>query len=166
MPSASYSLALTVSIMVSMVAACGEINPPPSPQVSVTQLDPFNRAPKAADCHLSLLNREPIRGFTKIAIVEGWGTEEQRGDLMTAVEKKACELGADSLLVVSDNSQSSTHLVYDPAGEQPGQEGDPSISTSKGDEIIEKEHVPKIGEKGHTGYYIETYALVFPNAKK
>jgi hypothetical protein len=147
MPSASYSLALTVSIMVSMVAACGEINPPPSPQVSV-------------------LNREPIRGFTKIAIVEGWGTEEQRGDLMTAVEKKACELGADSLLVVSDNSQSSTHLVYDPAGEQPGQEGDPSISTSKGDEIIEKEHVPKIGEKGHTGYYIETYALVFPNAKK
>ena len=85
---------------------------------------------------------------------------------MTAVEEKACELGADSLLVVSDNSQSTIHLAYDPAGEQAGTEGDPSIATSKGDEIIEKEHVPKVGEKGHTGYYIETYALVFPDAKK
>lgn len=153
--------------MVSIAAACTEINPPPSPQVSVTQLGPFNRAPKAAaDCHLSLLNREPIGDFTKIAIVEGWGTEEQRNDLVTAVEKKACELGADSLLVVSDNSQSTTHLVYDPAGEEPGTEGDPSIAASKGEEIIQKEHVPKVGEEGHTGYYIETYALVFPDAKK
>lgn len=166
MPSASYSLVLTISVMVSIAAACATINPPPSPQVSVTQLGPFNRAPKAADCHLSLLNREPIGGFTKIAIVEGWGTEEQRSDLINAVEKKACELGADSLLVVSDNSQSTTHLVYDPAGEEPGTEGDRSIAASKGDEIIQKEHVPKVGEEGHTGYYIETYALVFPDAKK
>jgi hypothetical protein len=166
MPSASYSLSLIISVMVSMAAACAQINPPPGPQVSVTQLGSFNRAPKAADCHLSLLNREPIGDFTKIAIVEGWGSEEQRSDLMTAVEEKACELGADSLLVVSDNSQSTIHLAYDPAGEQAGIEGDPSIATSKGDEIIEKEHVAKIGEKGHSGYYIETYALVFPDPKK
>jgi hypothetical protein len=152
--------------MVAIAVGCAEINPPPSPQVSVTQIGSFDRAPKAADCHLSLLDREPIGDFTKIAIVEGWGTEEQRNDLMTAVEKKACELGADSLLVVSDNSQSTTHLVYDPAGEGSGTEGDPSIAASKGDEIIQKEHVPKVGEEGHTGYYIETYALVFPDAKK
>jgi hypothetical protein len=148
-----------------MVGACGQINPPPAPEVSVTQLGSFNRTAKASDCSLPVLYREPIGG-TKIAIVEGWGTEEQRNDLMTAVQKKGCELGADSLLVVSDTAQSTTHLMYDPVNRGPGGEGNASLNETKGDVIIKKEHVAKIGESGHSGYYIETYAIVLPDAKK
>jgi hypothetical protein len=165
MPNASYHRSLTLLILAAMVGACGQVNPQPVPEVSVTQLAPFNRMAKGSDCNLPVLYREPIGG-TKIAIVEGWGTEEQRNDLMTAVQKKGCELGADSLLVVSDTAQSMTHLMYDPANQQPGNEGNASLNETKGDVIIKKEHVAKIGESGHSGYYIETYAIVLPDAKK
>jgi len=165
MPNTFHHCSATVLILAAMVGACGQINPPLVPEVSVTQLAPFNRTAKGSDCHLPVLYREPI-GCTKIAIVEGWGTEEQRNDLMTAVQKKGCELGADSLLVVSDTAQSTTHLVYDPVNQQPGDEGNASLNDTKGDAIIKKEHVPKIGESGHSGYYIETYAIVLPDAKK
>ena len=156
---------LTVLVLAAIVGACGEINPPSAPEVSVTQLGPFNRTAKSPDCHLPVLYVEPVAS-TKIAIVEGWGTEEQRNDLMTAVEKKGCELGADSLLLVSDTAQRTTHLMYDPVNQQPGDEGDASVNNTKADEIAKKEHVAKIGESGHSGYYIEAYAIVLPDAKK
>ena len=165
MPHAFCHCSLTVLILAAMVGACGQINPQPAPEVSVTQLGPSDRMPKNPDCDLPVLYREPIGG-TKIAIVEGWGTEEQRNDLMTAVQKKGCELGADSLLVVSDTAQSMTHLMYDPVNQEPGGEGNASLNETKGDVIIKKEHVAKIGESGHTGYYIETYAIVLPDAKR
>jgi hypothetical protein len=165
MLNAFYHCSLNVLILAAMVGACGQINPQPAPEVSVTQLGPSDRMPKNPDCDLPVLYREPIGG-TKIAIVEGWGTEEQRNDLMTAVQKKGCELGADSLLVVSDTAQSMTHLMYDPANQEPGNEGNASLNETKGDVIIKKEHVAKIGESGHSGYYIETYAIVLPDAKK
>jgi hypothetical protein len=165
MPDAFYHCSLTVLILAAMVGACGQINPPPVPEVSVTQLAPFNRTAKGSDCNLPVLYREPV-GSTKIAIVEGWGTEEQRNDLMTAVEKKACELGADSLLLVSDTAQVTTHLVYDPTNLEPGKEGGASLNETKGDAIVKREHVAKTGERGHSGYYIETYAIVLPDAKK
>jgi hypothetical protein len=156
---------LIVLILAATVGACGGINTPPSPEVSVTQIAAFEHAAKGPDCHLPVLEREPA-GCRKIAIIEGWGTEEQRNDLMYAVEKKACELGADSLLLVSDTAQSTTHLVYDPSSQEPGAEGGASLKDTKGDEIINKEHVAKTGERGHSGYYIETYAIVLPDAKK
>jgi len=57
--------------------------------------------------------------------------------------------------------------VYDPSNlGSLGLEGACSRSrTQKGDEIIKKEHVAKTGERGHSGYYIETYAIVLPDAK-
>ena len=165
MPHASCQLSLSLLILAAMVGACGQINPPPAPEVSVTQLGPSNRTAKDPDCHLPLLYREPL-GSTRIAIVEGWGTDEQRNDLVTALEKKGCQLGADSLLVVSDTAQSTTHLVYDPANQEPGAEGGASVNDTKGDTITKREHIAKIGERGHSGYYIETYALALPNAKR
>ena len=165
MPHAFCHCSLTVLILAAMVGACGQINPPPVPEVSVTQLAPFNRTARGSDCNLPVLYREPL-GSTKIAIVEGWGSEEQRNDPMTAVQKKGCELGADSLLVVSDTAQSTTHLMYDPVNQEPGNEGNASLNDTKGDAILKKEHVAKIGESGHSGYYIETYAIVLPDAKK
>jgi hypothetical protein len=156
---------LIVLILAATVGACGGINIPPSPEVSVTQIAAFEHAARGPDCHLPVLEREPA-GCRKIAIIEGWGTEEQRNDLMSAVEKKACELGADSLLLVSDTAQSTTHLVYDPSNQEPGMEGRASLQDTKGNEIIKKEHVAKTGERGHSGYYIETYAIVLPDAKK
>jgi hypothetical protein len=161
----SCRLLLSVPILAGIVGACALINPTPAPEVSVTQLRPSDRPPKGSECHIPVLYREPV-GSTKIAIVEVWGTEEQRNDLMNAVEKKGCELGADSLLVVSDTAQSTTHLVYDPVDQQSGEEGNGSLKDTKGDAIIRKEHVAKIGESGHSGYYIETYAIVLPDAKK
>jgi hypothetical protein len=149
-----------------MVGACAQINPSASPEVSVTQIASANLVPKSPDCHLPILYVEPTRGFRKLAIVEGWGPEEQRSYLMTSVEKKACELGADSLLVVSDTAQITTKLVYDPANEEPGSRGNASLSDSKGHEIIQKEHVATIGEKGHSGYYIEAYALMSTDTNK
>ena len=151
--------------MAAMVCGCGQMSDAMAPEVSVTQLGPFDGAAKSPDCNVPILYAEPKGGFKKIAIVEGWGTEEQRIELITALDKKACELGADSLLVVSDTAQHTDKLVYDPANQQPGEQGDRSISNSKAQEINQKEHVARIGEKGHSGYYIETYALVFDTKK-
>ena len=156
---------LTVSILAANRWCVCADKSTPAPEVSVTQLAPFNRPPKGSECNIPVLYREPVGGI-KIAIVEGWGSEEQRNDLMTAVQRKGCEFGADSLLVVSDTAQSTTHLMYDPVNQEPGNEGNASLNETKGDVIIKKEHVAKIGESGHSGYYIETYAIVLPDAKK
>jgi len=159
-------ISLAALLLAGMVGACGQISPPAAPEVSVTQIASFDRAPKGPGCHLPVLYTEPTRGVRKIAIVEGWGTEEQRSDLMKSLEKKACELGADSLLVVSDTSQKTNKLVYDPSNEEAGSQGNASLSDSKGHEIIQKEHVAAVGERGHSGYYIEAYALVSTESKK
>ncbi len=155
-----------VSVYAASTCACAEINAPPAPDISVTQIGQFDRAPKSPACAVPMVYVEPLSGFKKIAIVEGWGTEEQRTDVVAALDKKACELGADLLLVVADTAQHTTKLVYDPANEEPGAEDDSSLGASKAQKIDDKEHIAKIGEKGHSGYYIETYVLVSTDTKK
>jgi hypothetical protein len=148
---------LAVVPLVILVAGC--FSRAAQPQVSVTEMEPAGRAARAPDCSVPILSVSPSGVFRKVAIIEGWSDESNQQDLWDELKRRACEVGADALLVISDKGQATTHLVYDPANEDP-ENGGASASQNKGEQIIAKEHRPRIGEVGHTGHYIETYAIV------
>jgi hypothetical protein len=146
--------------LASTVTACFNARELAAPQVSVTEMEPSGHAAKGADCSMPVLYVEPNERFKKVAIIEGWGTEEQRDELLTALKQRACETGADALLLVIDRSQKTTRLVYDPANAESGEVGSGSIGESNAQVILRKEHIAKVGEAGHSGYYIDAYAIV------
>ena len=154
------TLCMYLSMTIGLAACAGHFAA--DPEVTVSQIEPSGHAVKAADCSMDVLYSEPTVAFRKIAIVEGWADSNvQRGDLFEAIKRAACGTGADALLVISDRAQTTHRSVYDPDNEQPGEAGDNSASEDKGKAILEKEHVSKIGEPGHSGYYIDTVAVVF-----
>ncbi len=153
------SLHLDVFIVAGLASACSTWNSLP-PQVSVTEIQPSGRAAKGPNCDMPVLNADPTGKFQKVAIVEGWGSEGQDDQLVAEIRRRACETGADAVLIVLDRVQMKTHLVYDPANEEPGEEGNGSMAQNKGQEIDAKEHVARIGEPGHKGRYIDAYAIV------
>jgi hypothetical protein len=148
-----FALALAVS-------ACFNARELAAPQVSVTEIEPSGRAAKGPDCSITVLKVEPSERFEKVAIVEGWGTEEQRDELLAALKQRACETGADALLLITDRSQQTTKLVYDPANAESGEAGNGTAEESQAQGILQKKHIAKVGEAGHSGYYIDSYAII------
>jgi hypothetical protein len=108
---------------------------------------------------MPVLHTEPKAKFTVVAIVEGWGSADQDKELLTAIQRRACETGADALILVSDRMQIERSVLYDP-NEPPVASGNASVEQNAGDEIIEKERMAPIGRVGHSGHYIDTYAIV------
>jgi len=132
-------------------------------EVNVTPMQEFTRPAKGPDCNMPLLYAEPTRDFQKIAIVEGWGNiNDTREKVLQQVRKKACETGADALLVLEGGSQKNKKLVY---GVTPNR----GIEETSGGQIYqqpdlyldEQERVPMIGEVGHPGTYVDAVAIVY-----
>ncbi len=105
---------------------------------------------------MPVLYRAPA-GFKTVAIVEGWGTAEQQDGMLTTMRQKACETGADALLILSDQGLlDPTNRAYEDEGTAGGVAGEPAEH---------KEHVAKNCEGGHSGCYIDSYAIVRAPAK-
>jgi len=82
------------------------------PQVSVAEIEPSGHAAKSPDCNMPVLRHEPLTDFRKVAIVEGVGNlYASEADVLPAVQRKACETGADAIVVFVSKSQTSESLT-------------------------------------------------------
>ena len=57
---------------------------------------------------MPVLRHEPLRDFRKVAIVEALGNRyATEADILPAVQRKACETGADAIVVLTSTAQTS-----------------------------------------------------------
>jgi len=151
-----------------LVAACATA-PQDPPEVDITPMETTSRPAKGPDCAMPLLYNEPTAAFRKIAIVEGWGNiNMSRTDLLQLIRKKACETGADAVLVLQGGKQKNNKLVYGVTpnrGSEATTSGDIQYAGNPDSYLDEMERVPDVGEVGHPGTYIDTVAIVYTKAE-
>jgi hypothetical protein len=82
------------------------------PQATLAEIEPSGRAARAPDCNMPVLRREPLSDFRKVAIVEGLGSVyASEADVLPAVQRKACETGADAIVILTSKSQTSEGMT-------------------------------------------------------
>ncbi|MGH7925462.1 MAG: hypothetical protein ACREQH_12820 [Candidatus Binatus sp.] len=88
-------------------AGCAQVISLP-PQVTVSEVEPSGRAAKPPDCNMPVLRHEPLTAYREVAIVEALGNVyASEADVLPAVQRKACETGADAIVVLTSKSQTS-----------------------------------------------------------
>jgi hypothetical protein len=132
-------------------------------QVSVTQLGPYAHAAKGPDCRMPILVAMPLKPLSQIAIVEAWADKkDQQPDVLPALRRKACETGADALVVINSEHQDIKNLLYAASpNESMNEVTSKNAYASGGDYIKTAEHTRRIGEPGHNGFYIDAVAIEF-----
>jgi hypothetical protein len=93
------------------LAACAAVYSFP-PQVKYSEIESPGRAAKPPDCDMPVLRSEPLRDFRKVAIIEGTGNVyAEEKDVLPAVRRKACESGADAIIILTSKSQTTEGMV-------------------------------------------------------
>ena len=136
-------------------------------QVSVTQLAPYVTSAKEPDCTIPVLNTMPMGAYTQVAIVEGWADlKDTQEDVLPALRRKACETGADALVILNSTHQDVKQLLYQASpNEQLNDTTQQNVYAGQSDYIKEMEHTRRIGEAGHNGFYIDAVAINYNKAK-
>jgi hypothetical protein len=130
------------------------------PEAKVTWLDSVELTPKPRDCSMPVLSDIPLsKTYRKVAIVEAWGNADQQIEVLEAVRQGACKIGADALLMTSTQSQYNGQIQK----RQLPADSDQADTTSSEVRNYKATLVPRIGEAGHPGYYIDTVAIVYSN---
>jgi hypothetical protein len=161
-PPLSIALFLSVSVAIAINAAgCSSQRTPM--EVSVTQLAPYTNAAKEPGCTMPVLESMPMGTFTQVAIVEAWADlKENNNDVLLALRRKACETGADALVILNSTHQDVKQLLYQASpNEQLNETTQQNVYASQGDYIQEMEHTRRIGEAGHNGLYIDAVAITY-----
>jgi hypothetical protein len=132
-------------------------------QVSVTQIAPYVNAAKDPDCTIPVLKEMPMGTYTQIAIVEAWADlKDTKDDVLPALRRKACETGADALVILNSTHQDIKQLLYQATpNEQHTDTTKQNVYAGQGDYIQEMEHTHGIGEAGHNGLYIDAVAISY-----
>jgi hypothetical protein len=115
------------ALFVLLSAGCAPVGLSYPPEIRVSEIEPSGRAARAPDCPMPVLNADPLTDFRKVAIIEGIGNVyESDAAVEEAVRKKACETGADAIIVHTRKRQTSEAItgyyinaiaiVYEPEG--------------------------------------------------
>jgi hypothetical protein len=130
------------------------------PSATVTEIQPSTRPARSPDCNMPVLRVDPTVDYQKIAIVDGWGSLRYSEDeVMDVVKRKACETGADALLVIDSTQQENHKILYEGAP-NPAHTSQ-SADQAQGDYILDREKVPEIGSVGHPGTYVDAVAIIY-----
>jgi hypothetical protein len=88
-------------------AGCAHVVSLP-PQVTLSEIEPSGRAAKPPDCNMPVLRHEPLTDYRKVAIVEALGNRfANESEVLPAVQRKACETGADAIVVLTSKAQTT-----------------------------------------------------------
>lgn len=99
---------IAIIILVATIAAAGCAHVALPPQVTLSEVEPSGRAAKPPDCNMPVLRHEPLRDFRKVAIVEAMGNRyASEADVLPALQRKACETGADAIIVLTSRAQTT-----------------------------------------------------------
>jgi hypothetical protein len=104
-------------------AGCHRIRiiPLEAPQVTVSEMEPSGRAAKDPNCPIPVLYTEPLADYRKVAIIDALGAPSvEEKDLLPVIKRKACETGADAMVVVTSKAQHSESPAGMVAGGQTG----------------------------------------------
>jgi len=147
-------------LVVAAVACSTEPDMPPT--AAVTEIETTSRPAKDPNCYMPIIYAEPTVDFRKIAIVDAWASlKYSEQQVLDEVKRKACETGADAVLVLSGTKQDNRRLLYtgapNPTRLAYGADAPP------GDYIMDREHQPDIGGVGHRGTYVDAIAIVYSN---
>jgi hypothetical protein len=132
-------------------------------QVSVTQLAPYVNAAKDPSCMIPVLSAMPTGTYKQVAIVEAWADlKDSQKDVLPALRRKACETGADALVILNSTHQDVKQLLYQASpNQQLNETTQQNVYASQGDYIDEMEHTRRIGEAGHNGLYVDAIAITY-----
>lgn len=130
-------------------------------QVNITQLGPYIDSARPPDCPMPVLGSMPLTTFKEVAIVEAWADlQDDQTDVLPALKRKACETGADAIVVIDSQHQDIKHFLYQASpNETLNETTEQNVYAGQGEYIKEAEHTRLIGEPGHNGYYLEGIAI-------
>jgi hypothetical protein len=118
---------------------------------------------------MPVLIQEPRTAYQQIAIVEAWANvEEDPGKVLPEMKRQACATGAQALLITDNRRQDIKSLLYGPTPNETenkitSENRDPNQAAEY---IKTMQHHPRIGEEGHTGYYIDAVAITYASGSK
>jgi len=156
--------ALVAALYVALAINVGACSTQRTPmQVSVTQLAPYVNAAKDPGCTIPVLQTMPTGTYTQVAIVEAWADlKDTEDDVLPALRRKACETGADALVLLNSTHQDVKQLLYQASpNEQLNETTQQNVYAGQGEYIKEMEHTRVIGEAGHNGLYIDAVAIIY-----
>jgi hypothetical protein len=138
--------------IIATLSSCAAEKDPP--ETTVSWLAPQTRAAKPFDCPLPTLSALPNADYQEIAIIEvsdDYNADNQ--EIYGLARRKACETGADALVVLEDQRQERGKPL---AGKNAGSEASADDSSS--------EHNAEVGEEGHKGRILNAVAIIYKNA--
>ena len=134
----------------------------PPPQAIVSPMATDMRPAKPPGCAMPVLYRMPDASHREIALLDAWGEEGTKNDtLVKIIQRKACEAGADAVVITSSHSLEQGPLLL---GYGPGPHTQVGGEAS-GANISAREHPPEVGEVGHGGHYMNAIAIVYGAGK-
>jgi hypothetical protein len=144
-----------------IVAAAGcsaEPNAPPT--ATVTEIETTTRPAKDPNCYMPVIYAEPTVDYRKVAIVDAWASlKYSQQQVLDEIKRKACETGADAVLMLSGTQQISRNLLYEGAPNSARLAG--GANGPPGDYIMDRERESEIGSVGHRGTYVDAVAIVY-----
>jgi hypothetical protein len=147
---------------ISLILGCAGCATSRAPmEVDITQLAPYVHAAKAPDCQMPVLVSLPLTTYRQVAIVEAWADlKDDDNDVLPALKRKACETGADALVIINSKHQDIKSLLYQATpNESLDDTTKQNVYAGQGEYIAAMEHTRRIGEAGHNGLYIDAVAI-------
>jgi hypothetical protein len=130
-----------------LAATAGCIQQKDPPETTLSWLARPTRAAKPADCAMPMLKALPNADYQQIAIVEV--TDDYNApseEMYTLAHRKACETGADALVILEDQRQ----------------ELDKSEAAASGQSSRQQAaDMPQAGEAGHKGRILNAVAIIY-----
>jgi hypothetical protein len=157
----SYVLLLPIALAGAVL--CGGCSTPGkvTMQVNIVQLDKYVRAARSPECDMPILNGMPLTNYKQVAIVEVWADQkDEKADVIPVLKRKACETGADALVILDSEHQDIKHFLYQASpNETLNEVTQQDVYSGQGQFIQEAEHTRRVGEAGHNGFYMNAVAI-------
>lgn len=100
----------TALAIVAFLAGCTTIALPP--RITMSEVEPSGRAAKPPGCNMPVLRANPLADYREVAIIEGLGNRfVEEKDVLPMVIAKACETGADAIIVTDSRAQTSENMT-------------------------------------------------------
>jgi hypothetical protein len=131
------------------------------PEVTISWLGPAAYSARPPDCRMRVLYTSPNTDYLQIAMVDvvaAYDTSDQT--ILELVRRKACETGADAVIIASDRRQSRGEPLPGYAAGEPN-----DLGPQSGANISQRQHNPELGEVGHEGRYVNGIAIIYKNRR-
>ena len=102
---ASIALAVALAAIAMLAGGCFEFEIP-APSATVSPMTSVIRPAKGPNCPLQVLRTMPAADVQQLALVDTWGDQSSNdADLLPVLKSKACEVGADAVVIVTEWTQ-------------------------------------------------------------